>query len=134
MPIPKQKSITINNKHLRPISLTPTVFKVQKSLWCQNTLPLIDPNQYGAIPKSSTVHVLVSMIYQWAQATGGTGSAVRVILFDFKKAFDLIDHHILLRKLRQLAIPRENFLWVTDFLMDRFQRVKLSDNCYSEWA
>ena len=41
------------------------------------------------------------------------------------KAFDLIDNHILLEKLRKLATPKEIFVWVADFLMDRFQRVKL---------
>jgi hypothetical protein len=95
-------------------------------------LEIID--QYRAIPKSSTIHALVSMIHQWAQAIDGTGSAVRVILSDYRKAFDLIDHHILFEKFRELAILREIFLWVADFVMDSFQRVKLSNNCYSEWA
>lgn len=70
------------------------------------------------------------MIHQWAQITDDIGSAVRVFLFDYKKAFDLIDHRILMGKVRELAIPREIFLWVVDFLMNRFQRVKLSNHCY----
>ena len=97
-------------------------------------LEIINPDQYGAIPKSSTIHALISMIHQWAQATDGTGSAVRAILFDYKKAFDLIDHRILLGKVRELAIPREIFLWIADFLTDRFLRVKLSNHYCSEWA
>jgi hypothetical protein len=56
----------------------------------------VDPNQYGAIPRSSPVFALLSMIHKWNAATDGTGATVRVILFDFKKAFDLIDHHLLL--------------------------------------
>ena len=56
------------------------------------------------------------MIYQWAQATDGAESAVRVILFYYKKAFDLIDHHILLGKIRKSAIPKEIYQWVADFL------------------
>ena len=124
------------NKHLRPISLTPNVSKVAEEFVVSKyiapaVLEIIDPDQYGAIPKSSTIHALVSMIHQWAQATDGTGSAVRVILFDYRKAFDLIDHHILIENLRKLAIPKEIFVWVADFLMNRFQRVKLSNNCYS---
>jgi hypothetical protein len=74
------------------------------------------------------------MIHQWAQATDGTGSAVRVILFDYRKAFDLIDHHILLEKLCKLATPKEIFVWVADFLMDRFQRVKLSNSFFLCWC
>ena len=97
-------------------------------------LERIDPDQYGAIPKSSTIHALISMIHQWAQTIDGTGSAVRVILFDYKRAVNLIDHRILLRKVCELAISREIFLWIADFLTDRFQRVKLSNYCYSRWA
>jgi len=33
------------------------------------------------------------MFHHWSQATDGTGVAVRVVLFDYRKAFDLIDHN-----------------------------------------
>ena len=64
----------------------------------------------------------------------GTGSAVRVILFDYRKAFDLIDHALLADKISNLAIPRAVARWTIDFLMNRKQRVKLSNDCYSEWG
>ena len=81
-------------------------------------MEVIDPNQFGGIPKSSTLHVLASMLNNWTQATDGSGAAVRVVLFDYRKAFDFIDH---------------NLLWVVDFLKQRYQRVKVSSDCYSEW-
>ena len=34
----------------------------------------------------------------WSQGTDGNGSTIRTLLFDYKKAFDLIDHSILVRK------------------------------------
>ena len=34
------------------------------------------------------------MIHTWAQATDGTGNAVRVVLIDYEKAFDLIDQSL----------------------------------------
>ena len=38
------------------------------------------------------------------------GAAVRVLLLDFKKAFDLIDHHLLVEKLRlYYSIYRNGF-------------------------
>ena len=52
-------------------------------------------------------------------------ASVRVILFDFKKAFDLIDHRILVRKLGTYNIPDAVISWITDFLISRKQRVKL---------
>ena len=96
-------------------------------------MEVIDPNQFGGIPKSSTLHVLASMLNNWTQATDGSGAAVRVVLFDYRKAFDFIDHNLLVRKVFNLVIPRGMALWVVDFLKQRYQRVKVSSDCYSEW-
>ena len=74
------------------------------------------------------------MIHNWAQATDATGAAVRIVLFDYKKAFDLIDHQILLQKVFSLNIPTSIARWVADFLTSRKQRVKLSHDCFSEWG
>ena len=74
------------------------------------------------------------MIHNWTQATDATGAAVRIVLFDYKKAFDLIDHQILLQKVFSLNIPTSIARWVADFLSNRKQRVKLSHDCFSEWG
>ena len=58
---------------------------------------------------------------------------MRAVLFDFKKTFDLIDHGILVQKLRLFNIPEAVILWITDFLSCRKQRVKLGQDCFSEW-
>ena len=97
-------------------------------------LEIIDPSQFGAIPKSSKAHSLISTIHHWAQATDSTRAAVRVVLFDYKKEFDLIDHQILVQKILSLNIPRSIARWVADFLTNRKQRVKLSHDCFSEWG
>ena len=59
---------------------------------------------------------------------------MRVTLFGYQKAFDLIDHRILVQKLRKLDLPIEITNWIIDFLSDRSQRIKLSEGCYSEWG
>ena len=97
-------------------------------------LKVIDPNQFGGIPQSSTLHALTSMLHCWAQATDGTGAAVKVVLFDYRKAFDLIDHQILVYNIFKLSISRSLACWVADFLLHRQQRVKLSADCISEWG
>ena len=45
------------------------------------------------------------MIHTWNIATDGNIVTVRVLLFEFKKAFDLIDHRILVGKLCSCDIP-----------------------------
>ena len=89
----------------------------------------IKSNQFGSIPKSSTTQALISMIHTWSKYTDGTGSTVRVVVFDFRKAFDLINHN----KLKDLNIPNNIVSWIVDFLKCRKQRVKLSQDCKSEW-
>ena len=47
------------------------------------------------------------------------------MLVDFSKAFDLVDHSVLLNKLKQLNINTSLWLWIQSFLTDRTQQVKL---------
>ena len=74
------------------------------------------------------------MLHTWIEGTDGNGSTIRTILFDYRKAFDLIDHRILVRKLRSLDLPVSIINWIIDFLSNRFQRVKLVEGCVSEWG
>ncbi len=53
-------------------------------------------------------------------------------MLDFSKAFDLIDHNILLRKLYEMKVPSTITNWIRSFLFERKQRVKIS-NCVSNW-
>ena len=74
------------------------------------------------------------MIHTWTKATDGIGATVRVVLFDFKEAFDLIEHQILLRKLGSYDISDAVIAWIKDFLTSRKQRVKLGQEYFSEWS
>ena len=68
-------------------------------------LERIDPQQFGAVAKSSTTHALISMLHSWLESTDGNGATTRALLFDFRKAFDLIDHHVLAQKLSSYDFP-----------------------------
>ena len=138
LPIPKQKPIKDVNKHLRPISLTSILSKVAEEFVVAeylrpSILKKIGDNQFEAIPKSSTTHALISLVHSWAKHTDGTGSTVRVVLVDYRKAFDLIDHALLAGKLLALDTPVGVSFWTMDFLTDRTQRVKLGEDSLSEW-
>ena len=132
-PLIKVKPVTTIAKHIRPISLTPALSKLAEDFVVSKyigsaVLETINSNQFGAIPNSSTLHALISMMHTWAQATDGTSSAVHMVCLDCRKAFDLVDHGILAAKILGLRIPRGTARWVCDFLMDRRQRVKLSSD------
>ena len=138
-PLPKAKPAEVLKKQLRLISLTPCLSKVAEDCVVVDyvkpaVLQILDPNQYGAVPKSSTTQALIHMVHHWSKETDGNGATVRVTLFDYQKAFDLIDHKILVSKLCKVSIPTRIINWLTDFLSHRFQRIKLSEGCYSEWG
>ena len=97
-------------------------------------LKMVDPRQFGVVPKSSTSYALISMIHHLTSATDGNGSLARFFFPDYCKAFDLIDHYLLVNKLCSLDIPPWVVRWVSDFLTARQQRVKLGTNDYSEWS
>ena len=138
VPLPKAKDIEDFNKDLRPISLTSTLSKIAEDFIIQHDLKpkllnVIDPNQFGFIPGSSTKFALISMLHKWLTATDGSGSAVRVILLDYRKAFDLVDNNLLVAKLHEYGIKPTVLNWIVDFLRNRFQRVKLDSDCYSDF-
>ena len=138
-PLPKVKPVENLTKDLRPISLTACLSKVAEEFVVQEyvkpaILEILDPNQYGTVPKSSTTHALIHMVHIWAKETDGNGATVRNLFFDYRKAFDLIDHNILVNKLCDLNIPNCVINWIIDFLSNRSQRIKLAVGCYSEWG
>ena len=92
----------------------------------------IDPQQFGAVPKSYTTRALISMLHSWLESTDRNGATTRAVLFDFRKAFDLIDHHVLAQKFSSYDFPESIMCWILDFLTNRRQRVKLSCSCVSE--
>ena len=108
-PLPKVHVVSDFNKDLQPISLTSTMSKIAESIVIEKALmPVvlshIDPGQFGFIPGSTTTSTLISMFHHWLHATDGTGATVRTALLDFRKAFDLVDHNILVGKLRTLGV------------------------------
>jgi hypothetical protein len=59
---------------------------------------ILDRRQFGSLKGCSTVDFLISMFYCWFLDTDGNGESVRVFLLDFSKAFDRINHQILIKK------------------------------------
>ena len=96
-------------------------------------LKKIDVHQFGTIPNSSTKHALINITHKLFVSTDGNGATNRVVLFYFRKAFDLINHNILVQILLTYGIPRQIVCWIIDFLINRKQRVKLANDWHSEW-
>ena len=138
LPLPKVPTICDFIKDLRSISLTSTLSKVAERIVIEKKLKptilsSVDPGQFGFIPGSSTTFALKLMLHDWLRTMDRNGSTVRTSLLDYRKAFDLVDHHLLIAKLFSLGVKPTTVYWTIDFLKDRQQRVKLNNNCYSSW-
>ena len=84
--------------------------------------------QYGTIPKSLCTCFLVWSI-TGTSALMGTRPQLESCYFN-----DLIDPNSLVHKLSDYDILNHILCWIADFLMDRRQRVKLAQDCFSEWC
>ena len=93
----------------------------------------IDLHQFGSLQGSSAVHALVELLHLWHKALDTPGNMVRVIMLDFAKAFDRVDHMTVLKKLANLGLPNFLVRWLTEFLCERRQWVKLGQHL-SEWS
>ena len=121
----------INN--YRPISILPTVSKLivnwvdsQFSVYLNN-FNLLHESQSGFRPKHSTETALIHMIDSWLRAVN-VGKIIGCVLVDFRKAFDLVDHNILLKKLECYKCNEACLKWFESYLTNRIQRVFLGYN------
>ena len=72
------------------------------------------------------------MLHHWQTAVDNHES-VRIVFLDYAKAFDHVDHSVVIRKLHDFGVSTILIRWVSAFLYDRKQRVKISD-VFSNWV
>ena len=60
-----------------------------------------------------------------AKHTDDASSVVRMLLCDFSKAFDLVDHSTLIQKLNDIGVHESLAQWTANFLYNRSQNVKI---------
>ena len=73
---------------------------------------------------------IIKVVEDWSRAKDQQ-LPTTAIFFDFSKAFDLVDHEILLSKLSQM-LPEWITSWIAAYLTSRTQRVKTGD-IFTEW-
>ena len=85
---------------LRPLSLTSDLGLILESFVVEAVLtdirPSIDPRQYGNLRGRSTSHYLVWILDQLLKAIDDPKVFGSLIMIDFRKAFDFVDHSIVI--------------------------------------
>ena len=115
----------------RPISLLCSFSKILEkimfnrlSLFLENN-NLLSPQQFGFRKSHSTIHPLTLFINQISNALNDKNHAI-AIFCDIKKAFDTVQHSILLKKLFNIGIRGTELLWFQDYLCSRKQFVNIN--------
>ena len=114
----------INN--YRPISILPTLSKliekfIQKRLMAYlNSFDVLHKYQSGFRSGHSTETALILMTEGWLKAIN-EGKFVGSIMVDFRKAFDLVDHDLLLKKLSYYKCGSNFINLMKSYLKNRTQ-------------
>ncbi len=91
----------------------------------------IGSDLFGGLQGSSTTHALVDILHNWYLHANRMNIS-RVLLLDYLKAFDLVDHNILVKMLYSYFVPDILVYWIGSFLSDRRQRVRIGQEI-SDW-
>ncbi len=135
-PIPK-----LNNpsscKDFRPISLLCIISKILEKIISKQVityltdLNLLNPVQSGYRADHSTATALLKVITDIIDGLDRNDVAILALL-DYSKAFDTVNHRLVLAKLKALGFMSEALSWFSSYLSGRCQRVK-QDRNFSGW-
>ena len=132
IPIHKSGNTTSPN-NFRPISILPTVSKLLERFVQRQFMAFLEENnilspaQFGFRKKHSTVTSLVKVTDEWMKAID-EGKYTGAVFIDLKKAFDCVNHDILLCKLREIGVSEDCLPWFEDYLKGRFISTSLNSN------
>ena len=80
----------------------------------------------------STQHSLVVMLAKWRKALDN-GKIAGVLLTDLSKAFDCINHDLLIAKLHVYGFDNRSPTYMYSYITGRLQRTRIN-NSFSTWA
>ena len=127
-----KKDSKLNYGNYRPVSLLSNIEKILEKLMYKRLYAFLDYNniiydlQFGFRQQHSTSHALINITENIRKALddGNIGCGVFV---DVQKAFDIVDHQILLAKLNHYGIRGVSNDWFKSYLSNHNQYVSISD-------
>ena len=124
----KKSKPTVLNDY-RPVALTAIAMKcferIVKDFIVNQTKPFIDPSQFAYRTERSVEDAIVTLLHGIYSHLDRSKAYVRTLFVDFSSAFNMIQPHILLGKLRGMNVNPYLILWINDFLTNISQRVRL---------
>ena len=131
-----KKLETINKENYRPVSLLPVVSKIFERLMLKQMKPFIEiflsKWLCGYRKGYNAQYALTSMVERLKKCLDGKGGIYGAILMDLSKAFDTINHELLIAKLSAYGFCESALQIILSYLSDRRQRTKVNSS-FSNW-
>ena len=121
-----------NPGNYRPISILPVISKIlEKVVRTQLVEFLSSANffyqkQYGFLKKRGTTNATFDAVCR-LQAILDQSKLGAILALDVYKAFDTVDHRLLLAKLKSVGVYGHEFNWFASYLNDRTQFVQIGE-------
>ena len=133
-PVYKKGKKDLKDNH-RPVSILPVLSKLYERSMFKQISELFEnifsKIQCGFRKGHSTQQCLLAMLEKWKRSVD-SGKAFVALLTDLSKAFDCLDHELLIAKLNAYGFSLPALRLNHDHLSHRKQRTRVN-NSYSEW-
>ena len=131
-----KKLEAILKENYRPVSLLPAVSKIFERIMQDQMKIYIDkylsPYLCGYRKGFSSHYALIAMIEKWKNTLDEVGGKIGAILMDLSKAFDTINHELLIAKLGAYGFENNALHTLLGYLSNRWQRTKVNTS-FSNW-
>lgn len=132
-PIPKKPN-SKNVADFRPVAVLSVIDKIFEKLIFEQLSNYLHDNcilyehQFGFKKGSGTGEALVNVLEYICSGFDDGFKGVAGVFFDFSKAFDLVQHNILVEKLKFVGMSNDSICLFEDYLHTRFQYVQVGDS------
>jgi hypothetical protein len=127
MPIPKKAQLKEVSNY-RPISLLSIVSKVFERCVYNRLIEHVSINihqlQFGFLRGKSTTAQLLQVLQEIGEMLDKRVQ-IDLVYLDFAKAFERVDHRLMVNKLKNFGISGTLLNWFEDYLSNRHQRVTM---------
>ena len=131
-----KKSNKMDKSNYRPVSTLPAIAKIFERLLYYQLANYFDDKlskvQCGFRKGYSAQYCLIVMLEKWRKAMDMQSSA-GALLSDLSKAFDCLNHELMIAKLHAYGCDFNSLKLINSYLQNRFHRVKVN-SAYSSWS
>ena len=131
-----KKDDTTRKENYRPVSVLPTISKPFERVMQNQIGDYMNKNLShflcGFRKGYSAQHALLALIEKWKSSLDKNEYA-GAVLMDLSKAFDCLNHDLLLAKLHAYGFSKNSLALIRSYLKNRWQRAKINTS-FSTWS